>query len=413
MKKLLVIIVLGLLLNTNAQAKHRTFDDPYYHWNRFEVKGSENHYKFQSNLREDKDVLKEIKNTKKTGLISYLLFEDDKIVIDESDIPDKTRKGKDNEAEKIWMANENYLDANVSELKKDNPYYQRRLNALLQAHSMGKSLVSYVTGHAICEGYISSVDEKLTGWDIIENTLFDNQVLIDLLNMQAGDQRYVGERLKPHIDNILKNKKNKYGKKINVNTVRLKTLMKDYFQNTKKSRRVYNYSALTTNVIMNYVIFKTGDDWEKLLHKVFNEHVKVKDNVYFHQTAPLPLWGPYSGRYSFYATRYDYLRIAKTIMDDWNNNTCAGKYLKTIYERRISKNITGYKQAASVAGRTKKYGGQFHFDFSGLEKRKILGMDGMGGQQIIIDFEKKRIIVVNTLDQHYNWKKIVYKNIKQ
>jgi hypothetical protein len=182
MKKLLGIVVLGLLLNTNAQAKHRTFDDPFYHWNRFEAKGSENHYKFQSNLREDKDVLKEIKNTKKTGLISYLLFEDDKIVIDESDIPDKTRKGKNNEAEKIH-------------------------NGLLQSHSMGKSLVSYVTGHAICEGYISSVDEKLTGWDVIENTLYDNQVLIDLLNMQAGDQRYVGERIKPHEDGTLKNKK--------------------------------------------------------------------------------------------------------------------------------------------------------------------------------------------------------------
>jgi len=376
MKKLLVIIVLGLLLNTNAQAKHRTFDDPFYHWNRFEAKGSENHYKFQSNLREDKDVIKEIKNTKRTGLISYLLFEDDKIVIDESDIPDKTRQG-----DKI-------------------------INGLLQSHSMGKSLVSYVTGHAICEGYISSVDEKLTGWDIIENTLFDNQVLIDLLNMQAGDQNYVGERIKPREDSRLKQ-----NKKISVNTTPLKILMEKYFQNTKKSKPVYNYSALTTNVIMNYVIFKTGDDWEKLLHKVFNEHVKVKDNVYFHQTGQYPLKG--SGRYSFYATRYDYLRIAKTIMDDWNNNTCAGKYLKTIYERRINKNITGYKVAASVAGYTKKYGGQFHFDFVGLKKRKILGMDGMGGQQIIIDFEKKRIIVVNTLDQHYNWKKIVYKKIKQ
>jgi len=418
MKKLLAIIVLGLLLNTNAQAKHRTFDDPFLYYKKFEVKGSENHYKFQSSLREDKDVLKEIKNTKKTGLISYLLFEDDKIVIDESDIPDKTRKGKDNEAEKIWMAHENYLDANSSELKKDDPYYQRHLNALLQSHSMGKSLVSYVTGHAICEGYISSVDEKLTGWDIIENTLYDNQVLIDLLNMQAGDQLYVGERTKPHHDGYMKNKKDIDGKiipifrnKINVSTTPLKILMKNYFQNTKKSGRVYNYSGLTTNVIMNYVIFKTGDDWEKLLHKVFNEHVKVKDNVYFHQTGQYPLKG--SGRYSFYATRYDYLRIAKTIMDDWNNNTCAGKYLKTIYERRINKNITGYKQAASVSGRTKKYGGQFHFDFGGLKKRKILGMDGMGGQQIIIDFEKKRIIVVNTLDQHYNWKKIVYKKIKQ
>ena len=367
MKKLLAIIVLGLLLNTNAQAKHKTFDDPFLHWNTFEAKGSENHYKFQSSLREDKDVLKEIKNTKKTGLISYLLFEDDKIVIDESDIPDKTRQG------------------------------DQIINGLLQSHSMGKSLVSYVTGHAICEGYISSVDEKLTGWDIIENTLYDNQVLIDLLNMQAGDQRLIGERIKPRRDGILKNKKDKYGKKINVNTTPLKTLMKDYFQNTKKSRRVYNYSALTTNVIMNYVIFKTGDDWEKLLHKVFNEHVKVKDSVYFHQTAPLPLWGPYSGRYSFYATRYDYLRIAKTIMDDWNNNTCAGKYLKTIYERRISKDIQGYK-VAGISGYAKKYGGQFHFDFDGLKKRKILGMSGMGGQNIMIDFERKRIL----LDHYIN-----------
>ncbi len=381
MKKLLAIIGLGLLLNTNAQAKHRTFDDPLYHYGRWEVKGSENHYKFQSNLREDKDVLKEIKNTKKTGLISYLLFEDDKIVIDESDIPDKTQ------GDEI-------------------------INGLLQSHSMGKSLVSYVTGHAICEGYISSVDEKLTGWDVIENTLYEDQVLIDLLNMKAGDQKYIGER-NYRTDNILHKVKIKIkGKPINVNTIPLKDVMGlNFFQNSKKSSSTYNYNALVTNIIMNYVIFKSGDDWEKLLHKVFNEHVKVKDNVYFQQTVPrympnstIPYPTKGSGRYSFYATRYDYLRIAKTIMDDWNNNTCAGKYLKTIYERRISKNITGYKQAASVAGRTKKYGGQFHFDVSGLEKRKILGMDGMAGQQIIIDFEKKRIIVVNTLDQHYNWK---------
>ena len=126
---------------------------------------------------------------------------------------------------------------------------------------------------------------------------------------------------------------------------------------------------------------------------------------------PYPTQG--SGRYSFYATRYDYLRIAKTIMDDWNNNTCAGKYLKTIYERRINKNRkeSSYKPK-SAGSYSRKYGGQFHFDITGLSKRKILAMDGFGGQQILIDFEKKRIIVVNTLDQHYNWKKIVYSVIK-
>ena len=30
----------------------------------------------------------------------------------------------------------------------------------------------------------------------------------------------------------------------------------------------------------------------------------------------------------FRATRYDYLRIAKAMLDDWQNDTCVGKYLK-------------------------------------------------------------------------------------
>ena len=60
---------------------------------------------------------------------------------------------------------------------------------------------------------------------------------------------------------------------------------------------------------------------------------------------------------------------------------------------------------------TKKYGGQFHFNIIGLSKKKILGMSGFGGQNIIIDFDTGRIIVVHSLDRHYNWKKIVYKKL--
>ena len=35
---------------------------------------------------------------------------------------------------------------------------------------MGKSITSYVIGHAICEGYIDSVDAKLNDWPLIENS---------------------------------------------------------------------------------------------------------------------------------------------------------------------------------------------------------------------------------------------------
>jgi len=340
MKKLLVIIVLGLLLNTNAQAKHRTFDDPFLYYKKFEVKGSENHYKFQSSLREDKDVLKEIKNTKKTGLISYLLFENDKIVIDVSDIPKKVSSG------------------------------DTIIDGLLPSHSMGKSLVSYVTGHAICEGYIDSVNVKLNDWPLIKDTLYEDSILLDLLNMKGGDQKWVGERRKVGSDNRIKGEK----KEENVNVIGLEKVMNKYLKGTEKSKLIYNYSALTTNVIMNYAKHKTGADWDKLLHKVFNEHVKVKNSVQFQKSSRKYARTKFdSARYSFYANRYDYLRIAKTMMDDWHNDTCAGKYLKTIYENRVQKK-DNTKQAADVGLYTKSYGGQIHFDIFGINKnRKILG----------------------------------------
>ena len=65
--------------------------------------------------------------------------------------------------------------------------------------SMGKSLVSYVTGYAVCEGYIDNVNVKLDDWPILKGTLYEGQKLIDILNMQAGDQRFIGEKRKTNI----------------------------------------------------------------------------------------------------------------------------------------------------------------------------------------------------------------------
>ena len=379
MKKLLGILVLGLLLSGNAFAKKNknTWDYPLLAYKGWEIKGSDNHYKFKSNLRQDKNVLKEFKNNKETGIISYLLFEDDKIVIDVSDIPISV------EGDKI-------------------------IDGLLPSHSMGKSLVSYVTGHAICEGYIDSVNVRLNDWPLIKNTLYEDSMLHDLLNMKAGDQEWVGDRRKVGSDNRIKGSKNE-----NVNVIGLMKVMNEYLRGTEKSKLVYNYSALTTNVILNYVKYKTGDDWEKLLNKVYSEHVGVKNSVYLQRSKKYLKTDFISARYSFYANRYDYLRIAKAMMDDWHNDTCAGKYLKTIYESRVKKKDST-KEADDVGLYTKAYGGQFHFDIYGIKKtRKIIGMSGFAGQQILIDLDNKRIIVVNSLYKNYNWKKIVHSVIKK
>ena len=377
MKKILAVLVLGLLCISNAYAKKNknTWDYPLIDYRGWVIEGSKDYYKFQSDLREDKNVLKEFKNNKNTGIISYLLFENDKIVIDKSDIPYSVQ------GDKI-------------------------IDGMLPSHSMGKSLVSYVTGHAICEGYIDSVNVKLNDWPLIRDTLYEDSVLLDLLNMKGGDQKWVGDRRNVGSDNRIKGEK----KEENVNVIGLVKVMNNYLKGTEKSKLIYNYSALTTNVIMNYVKHKAGDDWDKLLHKVFNEHVKVKNNVQFQRSRR---FGDFvSARYSFYADRYDYLRIAKTMMDDWHNDTCAGKYLKTIYENRIKKK-DNTKHATDVGLYTKSYGGQIHFDIFGIDKkRKILGLSGFAGQQILIDLDNKRIIVVSSLYRNYNWKKIVHSVIK-
>ncbi len=381
MKKILIVIFI-LIFSTSAFANKNknTWDYPLIEYSGWVIKGSENHFKFQSNLREDKDVLKEFKNNKNTGIISYSLFENDKIVIDVFDIPKKISSG-------------DYI-----------------IDGLLPSHSMGKSLVSYVTGHAICEGYINSINVKLNDWPLIQNTLYEDAVLLDLLNMKGGDQKWVGERRNVGSDNRIKGEK----KEENVNVIGLEKVMNKYLKGTEKSKLIYNYSALTTNVIMNYVKFKAGDDWDKLLHKVFNEHVKVKNSVQFQKSNRKYARTKFnSARYSFYANRYDYLRIAKTMMEDWHNDNCAGKYLKTIYKNRIKKK-DNVKHSTDVGLYTKSYGGQIHFDLFGIKKeRKILGLSGFAGQNILIDLDNKRIIVISSLYRNYNWKKIVYDPIKK
>ena len=212
MKQILFFIVLVIFLSSSAQAKKNknTWDYPLLEYSGWVIKGSENHYKFQSNLREDKDVLKEFKNNKNTGTISYLLFENDKIVIDVSDIPKKVSSG------------------------------HTIIDGLLPSHSMGKSLVSYVTGHAICEGYIDNVNVKLNYWPLIKNTLYEDAVLLDLLNMRGGDKKWVGERRKVGSDNRIKGEK----KEENVNVIGLERVMNKYLKGTEKSKLIYNIRVL-------------------------------------------------------------------------------------------------------------------------------------------------------------------------
>ena len=316
-------------------------------------------------------VKEEISN-KKTGLVSYILFENNKILVDEN------RKSK-----------------------YKGPY---------PSHSIGKSFVSLVTGYAMCGGYINHTIYDRIDYPTVVGTLYENQKLIDLLHMQAGDDEIIGSRIGNWDSRLISNNKS-------INIIPIKTAMKKYFKDKDglEPGTYYNYSAMTTNVIMNYVIYKTGDDWEKLLHKVFVEDAKVSKKVYFHKTLEKKHSGNRKsgeyGRYSFYADRYDYLRIANMMMNHWNNDTCVGKYLKTMYETRVDKNKLKYSKYRGNFQATQSYGGQFHFDPIGLEDRPILMMDGAWGQQLVIDFDNNKIITAHSVERDYDYYSLIYSQL--
>ena len=128
-----------------------------------------------------------------------------------------------------------------------------------------------------------------------------------------------------------------------------------------------------------------------------------------------------AGRYSISATRYDYLRIAKLMVDDWQGDTCEGRYLKEIYNRRVPRNrrISSWNSADLKWGNphfghtAKTYAGQFWTDFYGLNDQKIMVMLGYNGQVIAMDMDNSRIIVISAAkDRHYNSAKLGYIPLK-
>ena len=340
----------------------------------YEVKPSSKPYKFKSNLQEDNYIDKQLN---KTGLISYLRFEDGKITIDKFTPEDRFGKF----------------------INKDTK---------LRSMSVGKTMVSYVAGHAICGGYIDSINSRLNDWPLIENTLYYDQKLINLLNMSAGDQEYV------YSSDFLLDNKFTSGTDDNAEDI---SQYITYFKNSKKATLRFNYSAFATQLIFNYVLFKTGDDFEKILEKTFNKKAKIKDSVIFWKVKNSSKERG-NANIMFYATRYDYLRIAKAMLDDWQNDTCVGKYLKIIWENRVDKE-NDKREREGKGDRiqyrfSSGYAGQFQTHYKGInKKRPVMGMHGRGGQHIVIDFERSRIVVTNAIYENFNFPKIVYQPIKK
>ena len=328
----------------------------------YSVRGN-NSYNFNKDLQEDQYIKEQLKNT---PLLSYLLYEEGKIKIDA--ITPKNRFG--------------------DIFSHDTMYHSM---------SMGKSITSYLIGHAICEGKIESIEARLNDWPVLKDTLYYNQKLINFLNMSTGDQDY---------------------SKNDESNLSIEKRMTSEFNGSKKSSSIYNYTNLNTNIVISYLWFKYGDnEFKNFLNNIFQNKIRIENEIYLNKIINAEKKEKSLG-HQFFATRYDYLRIAVAMLEDWQNNTCVGNYLKTIHKKRIPKN--GAQGSRGRVGLPLSYAGFFHTGYKGMENRPVMGMDGNGGQTILIDFERKRIIATLSVFDNmkypkrgsFDFKKISYNKIK-
>ena len=86
-----------------------------------------------------------------------------------------------------------------------------------------------------------------------------------------------------------------------------------------------------------YIIFKVGEDgFQSLLNEIFREKVGIEYDAIL-VASEQSEFNNKSTTNTFLTTRYDYLRVARAMLEDWQNNTCEGKYLKSLWENRIEK----------------------------------------------------------------------------
>ena len=339
-----------------------------YHFFAYNKRGTSNQFytnpsseptALKFNLQKETKIIKKIsKKMQSTGLISYLMYEDGEIVIDQLSPPERFGDLIDNDT-------------------------------MIYSMSLGKSLGGYLMGHAICKGYINSLSSTLADWPIVKGTLLETATVQDLINASTGDQKYIK-------DNYLSSGRE-------VGDLTIASIAKKELANTKPAKKRFSYSQFSPNVALNYISFKTGHKFSSFINNVLKDHVGLAGRLEFNHSKGLESEGLIQS--NFKATRYDTLRIGIAILNDWNSDTCIGNYLKDVYANRVSKGAFNVGD-----GYSKSYAGFFHTNYPGV-RDAVMGMDGYGGIGLLINFDDNRIVYTHAVHRNYNYKSLVLKAI--
>ena len=310
--------------------------------------------------KEPKIIKKIVKKMESKALISYLMYEDGEIVIDQLSPPERFGDLINNDT-------------------------------MIYSQSLGKSLGGYLMGHAICKGYINSLSSPLADWPIAQGTLIETATVQDVINSTMGNQKYFSDR----DTGLLKSGRD-------VGDTNIASIAKIELANSKAAKKRFSYGQFPANVALNYISFKTGHKFSSFINSVLKDHVGLAGRLEFNGVGDET-----NGviQANFKATRYDTLRIGIAILNDWNSDTCIGNYLKDVYTNKVSKGSNNRGD-----GYSKSYAGFFHTNYSGISDT-VMGMDGYGGIALLINFDDNRIVYTHAVHRNYNYKSLVLRAI--
>lgn len=297
-----------------------------------------------------------------TALVSYLMYEKGEVIIDQISPEDRFGDQIDN-------------------------------NTMLFSMSLGKSLTGYLLGHAICQGYIEGIETTFADWPLLADTLFENQTLQAVINARSGDQEHASGA-------VLR----KLNAQVDTQSISgIAALLKG----SKPGVPTYNYGALPANIVLNYIAFKTGAEFQQFLDGVLQDHAGIEGVVQISSHGGSSLrQGVLNAQ--FKAKRYDYLRLAIAILEDWKSDNCVGRYMKEVYANRQKKDDGLGGRPSFATG----YGAFFHTDYKGMKGRNIMGMDGYGGIALLIDFDAERIIYAHAVHDNYDYERLVLRTMR-
>ncbi|MEE2998424.1 MAG: serine hydrolase domain-containing protein, partial [Pseudomonadota bacterium] len=268
----------------------------------------------------------------------------------------------------------------------------KRLRYPLVSASTAKSYVGFLMGHAICEGHIKNLDEKVSNYlsylkrEGKESVFNKGQTFRDMINMRAGHP-YIWATYKTP-EQFASNIKFGYMRRIGRYSLTVKKAIK-MTDGLRVGVKKYQYDNILTDIVANAIDQSVGNEGMRAFFKKYiTEAAGTKHPVVYRTDKQ----GWTIGMGMLWAHPMDYLRIAIMISKSWKSKSCIGDYLRHVYKEapQLPSNAPMTRPVAN------RYGAFWWVDNSQIKKAGFASIEqrGHGGKRVTINLDTGAILVL-------------------